>query len=400
MRFGLGFGIDVNSVALRQGADVSFNGPMLALPASLQRLGFTYTRNSAKTVYQNNALVTLAANQFGTTYDSVTGLYGYEPEPAATNLALNSAGAAATWLVSSVTDAGTPISGFAASLAFGDNSVARSAYKSIPAATDGITYTCSAFIQMDDGGAPVVGATSVLGDFSIVAEAAIASTNITVSRLGSSSVYRVSASRTATAPIFDSFGIIKYTTQSARTFRVIGIQVETGSRATSYIATDGSTRTRAADVLSTALTNVPGFNPAGYTLVADYRRDIALLGLGGYMLAVHDGSANNLAATLLNSASNTQTYIGSGGVQQSDTIETTVGTARNKIAFSVKANSFLRAINGVAGTADMTGAMPVAPTTFTVGASATSTLQFNGYIYGFKLITTALNQEQSTGQTT
>lgn len=71
--------------------DFTNNGqPLTALPAILTALNATYTRNSAKNVGQNGALVALSANQFGTSYDPVAGAYGYVPEPAATNLYINS----------------------------------------------------------------------------------------------------------------------------------------------------------------------------------------------------------------------------------------------------------------------------------------------------------------------
>lgn len=380
------------------GADISFNGPMLALPYSLQRLGFTYTRNSPKTVYQNGALVTLAANQFGTTYDAVTGLHAYEAEPAATNLALNSAGAAATWTVSNVTDAGTPISGFANSLQFGDNSVQRSATKPI-SVTDAATYSISVFVEMDDASAPTVGAANNSGDLSITLNDVIATANLLVKRIGTGNLYRISGSIVASATASHPAGFTKYVGQSAKTFRIIGIQVETGPRATSYIATAGATVTRAADVLSTALTNVPGFNSAGYTLVVDGRREVTT-SAAGRAIVIDDGTTDNRAFVIFSTGGSIATIVTSGGVSQASTTETAYGASRQKIAYSISANSFLRAVNGVAGTADTSGSVPVAPTTLHVGhVTVLAGVQLNGYIYGFKLIPTALNQAQTTAQT-
>ena len=230
--------------------DFRNNGaPLTALPAILTALNATYTRNSAKNVVQNGALVALTANQFGTSYDPVAATYGYVPEPAATNLATNSDGAASTYTVSNVSD-GTAVPGFTNGLAFGNNSVQRSATKSI-SVTSGTAYSISIFVIMDDGNAPVVGTTNSTGDFSIALNATIATTKL--ERLIGSNVYRVSASITAGATSSQAAGIIKYTGQSARTFRVTGIQVETGLRATSYIATTGSTASRSADVLTVPL---------------------------------------------------------------------------------------------------------------------------------------------------
>lgn len=379
------------------GADISFNGPMLALPYSLQRLGFTYVRNSLKTVYQGGSLVTLAANQFGTTYDAVTGLHAFEAEPAATNLATNSAGAAATWTVTNVVDAGTPISGFAASLAFGDNSVQRSATKAI-SVTSAATYSISIFLEMDDSSAPVIGATNATGDVSITLNGVIATTNLLVKRIGTGNLYRISGSIVASATASHQAGFTKYVGQSAKSFRVVGIQVETGARATSYIATAGATATRAADVLSAPTANIPGFNAAGYTLVVDFREDISWTAGNRRIMSINDGTTNN-RANIVSSVSTFITQVTSGGASQASTSSGTVSTARRKMAHSVSLNASLSALDGVARAADTSVTMPVGLTTLNVGHEAGSSEPINGYIYGFKLIPVALNQAQTTALT-
>jgi len=149
------------------------------------------------------------------------------------NLTTNSEGAAATWSPAlNVTDAGTSITGFGASLAFGDNSVPRLAYKAV-ATVDATRYTLSVFVQMDDGLAPVVGINDTSGDFSLVIEGDVAKLNATVQHIAGS-LYRVSVGKVAVAPINANNGILKNTTQSARTFRVAGIQLEEGTTATTY----------------------------------------------------------------------------------------------------------------------------------------------------------------------
>jgi len=232
--------------------DFRNNGaPLTALPAILTTLNATYTRNSAKNVVQNGALVSLSANQFGTSYDPVAATYGYVPEPAATNLATNSDGNASTYNTTDQVADGTAVPlGFTNGIAFGNNSVQRRATKSV-SMTTGTVYSVSLFIIMDDGGAPVIGSSITTGDFCIIAANNIASPTLT--RLIGSNVYRISGSSTATATALLANGIIKYVGQSARTFRITGIQVETGLRATSYIATTGSTASRSADVLTAPL---------------------------------------------------------------------------------------------------------------------------------------------------
>ena len=232
--------------------DFRNNGSQLtALPAILTALNATYTRNSVKNVVQNGAMVALTANQFGTSYDPVAGAYGYVPEPAATNLATNSDGAASTYICNNTAD-GTAVPGFTSGIAFGDNSVTRTAYKQV-SITSGTTYSVSVFLQMDDGADPVLGGTNSTGDMSLVIDGRLATGNLIVQRIGSSSVYRISANLASLNTATRTFGVVKYTGQSARTFRITGIQVETGLRATSYIATTGSTASRSADVLTVPL---------------------------------------------------------------------------------------------------------------------------------------------------
>ena len=555
------------------GTGFDFTGggkPLTALPAILTALNATYTRNSTKNVVQNGALVSLSANQFGTSYDPVAAQYGYVPEPAATNLCTNSDGNASTYTVSNVSD-GTAVPGFTNGLAFGNNSVQRSATKSI-SVTSGTAYSISFFVIMDDAGAPVVGTTNSTGDFSIALNAVIATTKL--ERLIGSNVYRVSASITAGATSSQAAGIIKYTGQSARTFRVTGIQVETGLRATSYIATTGSTASRSADALtvplwinnvkdsqdgstanwtrtnctvttsgtapdgtataqlvtalSTAATtlintstkapsttvthsvyvksgnkatctlilrntttatnfttgtltfatgvitgagwtatdvgggwfrcvftqstgisigdtlscytqttggtwnagdtgyfwgaqiepgsvatayrpttstlesaanaNITGFSSAGYTLFVDGRFDVQTSTERG-LVSIDDGTANNRAQIRQNASNTVTTAVVSGGVAQASNAEASVGIARYRAAYSVSANSFIRAVNGVAGTADTAGSMPVLPTTLQLGKNH-ATDYCNGFIFRAQLITQALTQAQINGLTT
>lgn len=545
--------------------------PLTSLPTIITALNGSYTRNSVKNVVQNGALVSLSANQFGTSYDPVAATYGYVPEPAATNLCTNSDGNASTYNTADQVTDGTAVPGFTNGIYFGNNSIQRRATKFV-SMTTGTVYSVSLFIIMDDGGAPVVGSSITTGDFCIIAANNIASPTLT--RLIGSNVYRISGSSTATATALLSGGIIKYTGQSARTFRVTGIQVETGNRATSYIATTGSTASRSADVLtvplwvnnvkdsqdgstanwnrtnctcvtsgtapdgtataqllttsstavttfynascrapagtiaatvyikkgnttsaglrvrndttstilssatvdldagtisgtgwtisnegsgwyrckyttasgvtvgdtlrlyvahvgntsangstyyfwgaqieagsvattykpttstleSTANANITGFSSAGYTLFVDGRFDVQTSTERG-LVSVDDSTANNRAQIRQNASNQVATAVVSGGVAQASNSQTSVGVARYRAAYSVSANSFMRAVNGVAGTADTAGSVPVSPTTLQLGKNH-ATDYGNGFIFNAKLIPLALTQAQLNGLTT
>lgn len=133
-----------------------------------------------------------------------------------------------------VTNAGTTITGYANSIQFGDNTVARLAYKLYTYKT-GATYTISVIVQMDDNSAPVVGLNNSSGDFCLVGASRVTTSTPVVTSLGGN-VYRVSSSlvTTNTTP---SWGVVKYTTQSSKGFRITGIQVNEGSVVQNYIRT-------------------------------------------------------------------------------------------------------------------------------------------------------------------
>ena len=110
------------------------------------------------------------------------------------------------------------ILGIRTGLVFGDNSLTRFAYKNNFATVNGKTYRMSALIKMDDNGLPVPSNASNTGDFAFVIDGSIIGTNITVRRVAGS-VYRCSMDLTSAGALANN-GVIKYNTQSARSFTV------------------------------------------------------------------------------------------------------------------------------------------------------------------------------------
>lgn len=136
--------------------------------------------------------------------------------------------------VSNVTQANTSISGFENSLFYGDNSTTRIAYKfvSAPAILAGQSETYSFYIQMDDGLAPTT------DDFDVIVRGGGGIDGIVITAVAPP-LYRVSRTRTyasGTSAVGATYGPRKSTTNSARSFRVSGHQVEFGAVATSYEA--------------------------------------------------------------------------------------------------------------------------------------------------------------------
>jgi hypothetical protein len=124
------------------------------------------------------------------------------------------------------------------------------------------TYTLSAFIKMDDGSEPVPGTSSTDGDFLIVIDSNWigAGNPATVIRVGDSDTYFVYATKSSVDGGADrNNGIIRYSCQSLRTFKVSGLQLTQSSYPLPYTPTNGST-----------------VSVAGQTLTADIGTNAAL----------------------------------------------------------------------------------------------------------------------------
>ena len=185
------------------------------------------------------------------------------------NLLTWSEGFVSPWVLTSTSLSGTSISGFSSSVQFGNNSAFRGLTTPI-FQTSGVAYVVSAFVEMDDGLAPVVGATSNLGDFSLVTADSFATSPV-VTRIGTTNVYRVSAIHICTVNGARQTGVYKYTTQSVRTLKVTGLQLELGSVATEYQRVNSAADF--ADMASLTIGN-------SYTVNAPFPGSIALLKLG------------------------------------------------------------------------------------------------------------------------
>ena len=137
-----------------------------------------------------------------------------------------------------------------------------------------------------------------------------------------------------------------------------GAQLEQQSYATSYIPTNGSTQTRAAETCNGAGTSSI-FESTEGILYAEY----ASLGNDGSVryLGLSDGSSSNRVVILNDSTTNNiRGIVSSGGTKYADFgFVVSDVTTFNKVALKWKANDFQLWINGVKRAADLAGLSPI-----------------------------------------
>ena len=230
-------------------------------------LPFDFTRSSSATrINKNGKIETINSGEpkidfLGNTKGTLL------LEPSRTNLFLNSEPTSNENASGGITyESFNWFLGFSNCIKFGDDSSLRFRYGATVSATT--QYTISAFVIMDDLSEPLVGVSSVTGDFAFVCggvTGGVANENIYYGN----NIYRVSTTLTSGTNANNS-GIIKYTSQSSKGFRVVGLQIEQGSYATSYIPTQGSAVTRSAEVTNGA-GNTSTFNDSQGVLYAEVK---------------------------------------------------------------------------------------------------------------------------------
>ncbi len=126
---------------------------------------------------------------------------------------------------------------FTTGISFGHDWLTAVSYVDMGIALASAQHTISVFVKMDDGNAPSFGSASALNvanDFVlIVSGLAVSPLTYAVTSVGDG-VYRVSATITSGIINLINNGVAKYNTNSSRTFKVTGYQLELGSVATTY----------------------------------------------------------------------------------------------------------------------------------------------------------------------
>lgn len=132
---------------------------------------------------------------------------------------------------------------------FGNNSVGRYAYEPL-STSNGQSYNVSVYVKMDDGGAPVATDSNSGSDFLLVLDGS-SQNNATVTQV-SGSVYRVSKNITGIGTL-GNCGVVKYTTNSSRSFTVTGYQARKAEWEADYIKTTGTAISSSVNVLKPAV---------------------------------------------------------------------------------------------------------------------------------------------------
>jgi hypothetical protein len=235
--------------------------------------------------------------------------------------------------------------GFTNCIKYGDNSVARYRYGgTVSASTE---YTLSAFVIMDDLSEPIIGGQTSGNDFTFVIGGVVFN-NANASVNMGNNIYRVSVTATTSAsPNTANNGIIKYTTQSNKGFRVVGYQLEQGSYATSYIPTQGSAVTRVAEVANGA-GNDQVINSTEGVFYVEMKSDFN--DNATKRISISDFTNNNRLTLYFNISTNligTVIVTALGGSPSSLSYVIPSFSTYNKIALKYKTNDYALWINGV-----------------------------------------------------
>jgi len=174
----------------------------------------------------------------------------------------------------------------------------------------------------------------------------------------------------ATGAVGGTTGYPSYTGTGANGIYVWGAQLEAGTFPTSYIPTTGSQVTRAADVAVMTGANFSSwFNAAQGTFVASYETSPNVYAT---YIAASNGVVGQNSVHFDNDAGGSlmRAVYYSGSVAQAILSLGAYGTAGvvNTVASAYAANDFSASRNGGAVVTDTSGALPVSPTQFNIGA--------------------------------
>ncbi|ABQ70804.1 hypothetical protein Swit_4466 [Rhizorhabdus wittichii RW1] len=382
----LGLGLGVLAGGSNSGPAVTFD--FLAESTFDSRIAFT--RGSAATRVNAAGIIEVVGNNVPRfDYDPVTlemrGLLIEEPR---TNYLIQSEFATGLpasrgGLVSTTTFSG--LIG-ATGIAFGYDGTASSYFYvtnyAVPANS---LRVISVFVRMDDGGAPVFGNNAGQhpdNDFTLNLGGTVLAPTIAnsgkVENYGGG-LYRVSLAISTSASPSSNCGVVKYTANSVRTFKVSGIMVEAGTDVTSYIPTTTAQVTRAADVAVVSGTSFAGwYNQAAGSVIVAFDRNPAIDGTDRGAISLDVGSASSrmvlyssTVGRMLGASSGTTifSFINLGSM---------IAGTRYSMALAYALDDFAACMSGGTLSTDSSGMPPTASQMTIGGGPGTSAL--NGHI--------------------
>lgn len=306
---------------------------------------FDFTRGSTATRINSSGLIESVSSGLPR-IDYTDGIGSVLLEPQSTNLYLNSEPTTNEGVSGGVSyESFNWNIGFSNCVRYGDNSSIRYRYGgSVLASTE---YTLSAFVIMDDLSEPIIGGQVSTADFTFVIGGGIyanANANIYIGN----NIWKVSVTGTTSgSPSVNNTGILKYTSQSSKGFRVVGFQLEANkSFATSYIPTNGSTATRLAETLNNAGSSdlINSTEGVLYAEIAALSDDLTFR-----EISISSGHSSNSIAIKYRNTSNVINFtIVSGGSSVFNTSETVPNIKDfNKVALKYKSGDIAIWINGV-----------------------------------------------------
>lgn len=336
----------------------------------LTRMGvdsrITFTRASTRTYYGADGLMrTAAINEWPLEYDPATGAcLGRSTWLQRSNLLTYSGieTGVAGMTAGNVSDASIAwLGALSAGISFGDNTTTRFAYRVNFLNQIGVVYMLSVFVRMDDGGVPVFGGTGPTNDGGLVIGGQIV-TSVTAQHVGGG-IYRLSGSRSHTAAN-SANGVIKYTSNSARGFKVSGYQLEAASTVSPYIPTTTVAVTRSTDAAVINDLGTLQFNPSEGTLITRATSsDVVAVANNRVLWALTDGTAGNRIQAFLNPNVGIQQHlrVDSAGVTQVNAVTANAVTAMTeyKTAVAYQLNNYGFVLNGGTVVTDAAATVPV-----------------------------------------
>ena len=357
---------------------------------------FDFSRGSSATYVAKDGLIKSAASDVPRIDFSDTTNGALLLEPQSTNLIENSepitysvkGGAEVTF---------TPYNwdiGFDTSVNYGDNSVTRYMYFPCLNSTQ---YTISFFIRMDDLSKPDFSTITSSGDLTLDNKTSLGTVKYIelINNIWRIEVPFISGST------FPLVGLRKYTGQSAKTFKITGIQLEQNSFATSYIPTSGAISTRSADVCNNS-GSAQDFNSEEGVLYAEISAltdtDTTNPNRG---ISISSGSTNNTIFIYYQSALNGLAciLISNGTTQFSHSTPLFDVDDYLKIALKYKQNDFALWVNGTEIATDTSGNAPIGLNELAFD-NGVGNDKFYGKVKCVAVFTEALTDEELTCLTT